>query len=111
MARRHRIRAIMSTTTTTLRHYSFYDHVGLKIVRASDIDNEMREFFNRPPDDKDYSPEFQEMIDIAFESLNGGFIDSVKLIDNMEKRNIPPKILDYYFNLLRCKYIFFKREG
>jgi hypothetical protein len=51
------------------------------------------------------------MIDIAFESLNGGFIDSVKLIDNMEKRNIPPKILDYYFNLLRCKYIFFKREG
>ena len=53
----------------------------------------------------------KKMIDIAFESLNGGFIDSVKLIDNMEKRNIPPKILDYYFNLLRCKYIFFKREG
>lgn len=90
--------------------FAFYDHVGLKNVKASDIDNEMRVHFDESPNDKEYCHEFIEMIDIAFESLTGCLIDKSKLIAIMDARELPCEVGDYYYHLLCRKYIFFKRE-
>lgn len=81
------------------------------MMRASHVDNEVRQHFGKPSDDKNYSPEFMEMVDVAFDSLDDeGFVNDGRFYRTVQNRNLGMDKADFYYELLKVKYTFFKRE-
>lgn len=84
--------------------YRFFTADGLNTVQASKVDNELCLYLGKNPDDKNYSPEFLRMIEMAYESADDNKeFDFNRFMEVCYKRD-NTWMLGYYYRLLQVKY-------
>jgi hypothetical protein len=84
--------------------YRFFTADGLNTVKASKVDDELCLYLGKNPNDKDYSPEFLKMIEMAFKALDDNNEFSFKKFMDVCYKEDNTWMIGYYYRLLQVKY-------
>ena len=84
--------------------YRFFTADGLNAVKASKVDEEMCLYLGKNPDDKNYSPEFIGMIDMAYKSLNANNEFDFNKFMRVCYDEGNTWMIGYFYRLLQVKY-------